>query len=405
MKLARFATGWAVVELAGDAPERALGAAAEAGIRFWDAAVPEDFRLTLCVSYKDAAALCALTRRMGLDGRIVRAGGLPLLWKRVRRRRALLAALALCVLALTASRLFIWRVEIPDTAGLSESEIREALRECGVETGRFWPGFSQDLTRNALLRRLPQLRWATVNLRGGCAEVILRPVRQTPEREAEDVCANIVAARGGYVTRVEALRGEAAVVPGQTVLPGEVLIVGEAVGRYRSHGAERAIGTVQARTWYELSAAAPLEPLRAQRGRCVSTRWALIFGKIRINFYKGCSICPAACAKMTQETDLSVPGVFLLPLRIVRERVYECGTGAAPAADTADRLQEQLTQRLRSALGDEGELLQARFTQSAADGWLYVTMHAECSESIGVTVPMTAEQIASKSPVTEDSDE
>ncbi len=405
MRRARFVTGWAVVALEGDQPERALGAAAEAGIGFWDVSAPEDFCLTLRVSYRNAAAICALARRLGLDARVLYAGGLPLVWERVRRRRALLVGLALCVLALTASRLFIWRVEIRDTAGLPESVLRETLRECGVEVGRFWPGFSQDLTRNALLRRLPELRWATVNIRGGCAEVILRAAREAPEPEAEGECADIVARRGGYITRVEALRGTAAVAPGQTVLPGERLISGEAQGRCRSHGAERAIGTVWARTWYELSAVAPSEPLQAERGRCLSTRRALIFGKFRINFYKGYSICPAACAKMTEETELSVPGLLRLPLRLVCERVYECETGAAPAADTAAQLREQLTQRLRSALGDEGEILKTRFTQSEADGFTVVTLYAECSEPIGVTQPMTAEQIASKSLEAEESSE
>ena len=405
MRRARFVTGWAVVELAGDRPERALGAAAEVGIDFWDVTAPENFRLTLRVAYRNAAALCELARRLGLDGRVLCAGGLPLAWERVRRRRALLAGLALCVLALMASRLFIWRVEIRDTAGLSESVLRETLRECGVEVGCFWPGFSQDLTRNALLRRLPELRWATVNIRGGRAEVILRAAREAPTLEAEDECADIVARRGGYITRVEALRGTAAVEPGQTVLPGELLISGEAQGRYRSHGAARAIGTVWARTWYELSAVAPSEPLQAECGRCLSTRRALVFGKFRINFYKGYSICPVACAKMTEETELSVPGLLRLPLRLVCERVYECETSAAPAADVAALLRERLTERLRSALGDEGELLEARFTQSEADGLMVVTLYAECSEPIGVTQPMTAEQIASKSLEAEESNE
>lgn len=252
----RFLTGWARLKIEGERPERILSLAAEAGIAFWAADAPEALSMGLCVRYRDAARLTRLGRRRGLDCEIVSAGGWPRVWRSLRGRVALLASLGLCALMLTVSRAFIWRVEITDTAGLSESVLREALRECGVDVGQSSLGFSQDLARNALLRRLPELRWVTVNLRGGTAEVILRPARDTPPIEAEDECADIVARCGGYITQVHALRGDAAVTVGQTVTAGQVLISGEAVGRYTSHGATHAIGTVRARTWYELSAAA-----------------------------------------------------------------------------------------------------------------------------------------------------
>lgn len=400
----RFLTGWARLKIEGERPERILSLAAEAGIAFWAADAPEALSMGLCVRYRDAARLTRLGRRQGLDCEIVSAGGWPRVWRSLRGRVALLAALGLCVLTLTVSRAFIWRVEITDTAGLSESVLREALRECGVDVGQSNLGFSQDLARNALLRRLPQLRWVTVNLRGGTAEVILRPARDTPPIEAEDECADIVARCGGYITQVHALRGNAAVTVGQTVTAGQVLISGEAVGRYTSHGATRAIGTVRARTWYELSAAAPVEAEKTRRGDCVCTRWALIFGKRRINFYKGCSICPSGCAKMSEETVFAVEGVLSLPLRLVRERVYETQSVGVAEAGDAERMREQLVQRLRAALPDDGELEYTRFTQSETDGWRIVTLHAECCESIGVTVPMTAAEIAAKSPQTKEVD-
>lgn len=402
MKLRRFVTGWAVLEISGDRPERLLSAAAEAGVVFWDASAPVDFVMSVCVRHRDAAQTEALARRLGLDCRTLRAGGWPLVWRSLRRRRALLAALCACALALVGSRLFIWRVEIPYTAGVPESELRAALAECGVDVGVFWPGFSQDLTRNALLRRLPELRWATVNLRGGCAEVIVRPKREAPAVVPEEECADIVAARGGYITQVQALRGEALVKQGQTVIAGETLISGEAVGRYTSHGALRAVGEVRARTWYELTAAAPIHAQQTEAECCILTRWALVFGKKRINFYKGCSICPPSCAKMEKETVLAVPGVFSLPLRLVRERVYETRETDAADETQTERMQSALVQRLRSSLNDDGEVLQTRFSYAERDGWLLVTLHAECGESIGVTVPMTAAQIAAKSPQTEE---
>lgn len=404
MKLGRFVTGWALVRLEGDGPERVLSSAAQSALTLWDARSEGPFCMTVHLRARDEAALHALAARLGFSSRTLRAAGLPCLWARVRRRYALLGAVLLCVLALAASRLFIWRVEIEDTVGLSESLVRQALSECGVDVGSFWPGFSQDLTRNALLSRLPQLRWATVNRSGSTATVILRAAREEPEVEPEDECADIVAVRAGYVTEVEALRGEAVVKAGQTVLPGDTLISGEAVGRNGTHGALRAIGSVQARTWYELSAAAPLTGTQVDDSRCISVYRALIFGKKRINFYKGGSICPDGCAKMIEETELSIGEIFRLPLRLICERVFETQTIAADRETLAVQLEESLTQRLTAALPEGSEILDARFTQSESDGWLYVTLHAECVQPIGTTVAMTEAQIAAKSPHTEDNE-
>lgn len=102
---------------------------------------------------------------------------------------------------------------------------------------------------------------------------------------------------------------------------------------------------------------------------------------------------------------MAVAGLFRLPVRIVRERVYETATQPVNAESLAERLQNRLIRRLRLSLGDEGEILSLRFSQSESDGMLYVTMYAECSESIGRTAPMTAAQIAAKSPQTEDNDQ
>lgn len=405
MKAGRWVTGWARVKISGEKPERLLQALADKGIGFWDVQPPVDFALTLSVGIRAAEALPALAAGLGCEAEILRRHGLPALWRKVKKRRALLLGLAAVLSLLGLSRLFVWNVELSGAEEISRTEVLAALAECGVEQGAFWPAFSQDLIRNGMLLRLPELRWMTVNIRGSSAEVILRSRYEAEETLDEAEYMKIVAAQAGFVTEVNALRGTAMVEENGAVLPGQVLIDGVATGRYESHGAIRAIGSARAVTWHELAASAPTElQIKTETGR-ERTRWALVLGKRRINFYKGYSICPAGCVKMSNEVYLALEGLFSLPVYLVRETVVEYQTQNQTAPELRAELEELLYAELLQRIGQDGEVLRADFAASEADGLLTVTLRAECEQEIGVSVPMTAEEIASKIPAAEEADE
>ncbi len=382
----RYLTGFAVMELRGVAPERLLTALASRSIGFWDADKTDEYTLRFTVPLHEAEFVGQLAESRGLECEALVRKGIPRLWRSVKKRKTLLIALALCAALLAVSRLFIWSIEVQPCEGVTESEIRAALSECGVDVGRQWTNLSQDLLRNELLRRVPELRWATVNVRGSCAEVILRPKREKPEPVNETETADITASQSGYVTEVLPMRGTARVSAGDTVLAGETLIEGLATGRFETHGAVRAIGEVRARCWTEISACAP-ETLAVKResGRTKS-RWALIFGKRRINLFKGCSICPVGCAKIATEAAIAPAGVSL-PIRLVREIYTEYETTRQSAPELREELEAELAAVLTRQVGEDGEVTALRYTQSRANGMLYVTAYAECEQSIAETVP------------------
>ncbi len=405
MRAGRWVTGWGRVRILGEKPERLLQALAEKGIGFWDVQPPEDFVLSLSMSLSSVETLGAMAPEFGCETEVLSRHGLPALWRRGKKRRALLLGLTAVLFLLGVSRLFVWNIELSGAEEIPRTEVLAALEECGVELGAFWPVFSQDLIRNGMLLQLPELRWMTVNIRGSTAEVILRTRYEAEELLDEDEFVKIVAARAGYVTEVNALRGTALVEENAAVLPGQTLIDGLATGRYDSHGAIRAIGSARARTWYELAASAPTEiQIRTETGR-EQSRWALVLGKRRINFYKGYSICPSGCVKMSNEVYLALEGLFSLPVYLVRETATEYQLRRQTAPELRAELEELLYAELLERIGDGGEVLQVDFAASEADGLLTVTLRAECEQEIGKTVLMTAEEIASKIPAAEEADE
>ncbi len=393
MRAARYITGWAQARVSGAQPERILTALAERGIDFWDAAPPRDYTLRFRIPAGAAKLLPRLAETMGCEGVIESVHGIPALWHSARKRRTLLLLLLAAVFALGASLSHIWFIDITGNVTVPDGVIRQALAECGVDIGTNWLAFSQDAVRNGVLLRVPELRWMTVSMQGSRAHVIVREKRTYIEPVPEKEYADIVAAKAGLVTQVQAKRGTAVTEPNKTVLPGEILIGGYRTGRFGVQGPTRAIGTVTARTWYEITAEAPLAAAEKTYTGEKMLRFALILGKLRINFYKGSSICPAECDKIIKRHDAAADGVFTLPLALetVTLRPYE--TRDVSELELREELSAMLEEELSRRIGEEGEAVEVKYTASEANGVLYVTLRAECLEPIGVPSPIEANEI------------
>lgn len=407
MKWTRYVTGWAQVRIRGAAPERFLSALAERGISFWEAQPPRDYEMSVKIPLRAAKLAVPLAEALGCEGEILCRGGLPAMLCRAKHRWMLLGGGFFLVLMLAVSGMFIWQIDVEGCETISEAEVRHALAECGVDIGKSWVGLRQDLLRNSMILKIPEIRWMTVSIRGSRAEVIVREARTGPEPVAEKEFVNIVAEKAGLITSVEPLRGTAVTAEKRTVLPGETLIAGYTTGRYAVQGATRAIGEVWARTWYERTAAAPVDmTIRTPSGE-KQRKWSLILGKIRINFFKGSSICPDGCDKIIYVYPFAGEGVFALPLSLEKTELAVCDTESVRAEELRAELEAQLMEELLSDIGPDGTVTEYVFTASENEGILYVTLRAECHESIGISRPLTEEElleIESKIPKTEETD-
>ena len=405
MSWMRYVTGWAQVRIRGATPERFLSALAERGISFWEAQPPGDYEMTVKIPLRAAKLAVPLAKALGCEGEILCRGGLPAVLFRAKHRWMLLGGGFFLVLLLAVSGMFIWQIDVEGCGNLSETKVRQALAECGVDIGKSWLGLRQDLLRNSMILKMPEIRWMTVSIRGSRAEVIVREARTGPAPVEEKEYAHITAEKAGLITSVEPLRGTAVTEKNRTVLPGETLIAGYTTGRYAVQGPTRAIGEVWARTWYERTAAAPVDMTLTVPSGEKQTKWSLILGKRRINFFKGSSICPAGCDKIIYVYPFAKEGVFALPLTLVKTELIAWETETLRAGELRAELEAQLMEELLSDVGPEGTVTEFSFTASEEEGILRVTLRAECHESIGVSEPLTEEdllEIQSKIPKTEE---
>ena len=392
-RIVHYLQGSQLVQIQCACPERVLNLLGAKGILFWDLQWESEICLRLRMLLEQGPALEEIARETGAEMTVLRRRGIPVLWGRFHRRYVLLAGLAVFWLLLFGGNLFIWEFRVSGNETVPTETVLRALENYGITVGSPGLEIDQEDMRNHVLLELEDVVWLAVNVRGCVARVqVVERVRG--QDMVEDGPANVVARRPGLVTRVEALGGQAAVVPGDTVTQGQLLISGavdlDNGGLRWQHG----MGRVWARTWYELTAQVPLTV--RQRGVPLSsrTRYALDIGKKRIKLYAKGSTLGGDCDKITQYRPVCLPWGLRLPITVAAETVtaYGPSTDLRRSAGEARQEGETLLRRqLEELLGDTGTAENVRIDAVEQGQWLLVTLRAECLEEIGREVPLTKE--------------
>lgn len=387
-RLSEILRGSVRVEVSGAAPQRLLNAMSEADMPFWDAVPQDAFTIRLGLYSRDLRDAKALATRCQCELKLLRESGAPVVKRRLRRRVALLVTAVSCFALLAASSLFAWDIRVEGNEQVSTGEILRALAGCGVEPGAFWPGWSSDEIRNSVILDIPELAWLGVSVDSSRAVIRVRERTEAPELVNSEGMGSVTARTTGIIDSMRVYQGAPLVAVGDAVVAGETLVSGEMPSEVGDTRYVRASAEIRARTWYEMSASAPLEYSGLEQSDS-RTRWALVIGDKRINFYLGSSQTPAGCGKIITEYPLAWEGVFTLPVTLVREQTleYDSAAAAEDEEELSGRLEAVLRSTLERELSGRGEILDAQFTSSASDGRLVVTMRAECMEDIAEFTP------------------
>ena len=377
------------VTVRGAQPERVITACAAQGIQLVRITPVEDFCVTATVSAFRVGKVCKIASKFQCEvekAHYSRAGKLL----RVGKRRAFLALLlaAVCLCAWLSS-LFIWEIRVVGNENVSAAAILRALDDCGVHAGTFWPRMNIDLVRSGVQRRVPELEWFTVNLHGSVAEVRVRERVEPPEVVDNDAPYELYAAHSGVVVKMEVLQGQPLVQRGDYVAAGQVLVSGAPEDIQGERRGVHALGNVRVRTAYCLTAQMPLSGETTAADGHTHTRWALQFGKKRVNFTKSSSIPGALCDKLYSVYVCAIPGLVRLPVSLVREDVTPLALTDAKESEKAARarLEQALTDALQSQLGTDGEVISQTITQSKSGGMLTLTLRCECEQEIALSRP------------------
>lgn len=371
----------------GAGTENVINALVRDGIDIICATPAEDFVMEITIPVSACKALEAIAPRAGCEASLISVSGTRMVGKKFQRRIFALVFGVLALLTVLGSRFFVWEISVSGNEGVKTGEILAALRDCGVTQGAFWPSFTSESIRSELITRIPELSWATVNMYGSRAEVIVRERVSPPQMLDESVFADIVAKKDGVISNIQTLIGSPAVQNGKAVTEGEVLISGTLTSTYADPKYTFAFGSVKAFTWYEVTAQMPLfTDVKTYTGK-EDNRYSLKIGGNLVNFFRNSSIYDEQCDKIYSEWSLGIDGMFSLPVSIKRETSVYYNTDKAENDTAAAEalLRDYLAKALRSEVGD-GEILTENYTLTVSDDTVSVCLRAACLEEIGVTV-------------------
>lgn len=382
-KLYDLARGTVRVEVSGAQPESILNFCTENGIEFWDTSPCSDLALSFTIAAADYPAVHGRSGKNGIEVAIVSSRGGKKLIKGAKSRVVLLVLLCVFVTFAAVSSLFIWRIDIVGNEKVSAARLMRALEECGVRYGAFWPAILSDAVKDSVVTQMPDIAWLTLNIRSSCAQIVVHERVEKPDIVNEKAPGDIIASKSGVIKRMSVLEGMAAAAKGDTVTRGDVLVSGLMVSETGDDRYVHAQAQVQAETWYEISAAAPLYETKKVKKRGAETEFSLIVGKMRINFFDDSRNKSTSCDKINKLRYISLGDVFTLPVgyAVCSSEEYETQITAIDKTEAVSRLKADLRNELERRING-GSVVSAEYSVSESGELLIVTLHAQCTEDI-----------------------
>ena len=170
-QIVHFLQGQVLVRIECGCPERMLNLCGARGIPFWELTWESPVCLTLRAVGRDLPRLRQAAEDAGGSLHLCRSGGVPVFWRRLRRRYVLLAGAVLALVLMFGGNLVIWDFQVSGNDTVPTETILRALEDYGITVGSPGLHIDQETMRNHVLLALPEVSWLAVNVRGCVAHV------------------------------------------------------------------------------------------------------------------------------------------------------------------------------------------------------------------------------------------
>ena len=226
----------------------------------------------------------ALTAEMTIEDERVTRRGLFAFASGYKMRIGFFIGAVLCAALLAASSFFVWDINVSGQTGLSEKEILKTLEGYGLYIGAYIPNIDTMRLENELVIDTEELSYASINLRGTVAEVV---VRERKEKDVENISlpSNLVANCDGQIESIEVRGGMPTVKKGQIVKKGQLLVSGVIDSQAVGYRLVRARGEIYARISRSFTAEVPLVREKKSRTGEKKTRVTIRFFAKKINLF------------------------------------------------------------------------------------------------------------------------
>lgn len=406
-RIVNFFAGHVQLEVECAYPERFMNLCAQNDISFWDLIRIDSITVQVTTTMKSYRKLQPLLDSLAARVKPIKRAGVPIFFRRIRKRYALLAGLVFTLAATWVMSLYIWDIRVEGNETVSAAMILGTLEELGVGIGSFGPGVDPESLRHQVLLELEDLSWITVNVNGSRATVIVRERIHAPPMIPAGVATSVFATRSGIIDQIMVWAGTPLVEVGDTVVMGQDLVTGRMDSQAQGTRFVRADAQIFARTWYMFSMSTPLEHVEKVYTGETSTKSIIFFGQDRINLFFDSRNSHITYDKMVKESDFHLPGGIILPIRHERRTytAYEPVVTRLDETTAALFLQEQLLTKLEEHIGPGGQVLSTEFEVEIRQDMVIVHLRAECREQIADLRRLREEEMVALPPIPEENEE
>lgn len=349
-----------------------MNMAAFRGIYLWDV-TREGAAMTMKAAGSSLDILQACAEKTGCSMEVLGRGGLPVFFRRFRRRQVWTAGLLCFAAGLYLLSSFIWTVRVEGNERLTEEELLSVCGEMGLKPGVWKRRVDTEAIANGLLLRFSDISWVSVGVEGTDVTIKLAETIEKAERIDRETPCDIVAAQDGVIVQITAERGTPKVQAGDVVKKGDILISSELIigleGEEQHTAYTAAEGTITARIWQKLTEEIPLRYKEVVYNGVEKENHSLLFGERELD------ILHPDCGMEWERTMLAerplALGDFTLPLRFRKEIWKECEIleKTRTMEETKSILEENLRKKTENLLSDYGKIedIKIRF-EEYADG-------------------------------------
>lgn len=371
--------GTVSLELCGTLPESFLNACAMQGLELWELKCVDQYTLHIRAFESDLKELERIAEKCMCTLKLIETLGGSKNHRFLRRRMWLMLCILIASAVLILSSLFIWEIDVRGNEKVSTATILRELSSCGVREGCFWPNISAEEVRSSIMTKIPELGWMTVNISGSRAIVLINERQEKPEIYDESLPTNILAKQSGIIRKASIMNGSSQVQPNQTVAKGQLLVSSamESIGGELRYVCSRA--SILADTCHEIRMVYPTQSRIKGEVQKTSSRFALKFGKNRINLYLRARNNIDECDKIISEYKLGIAGLFALPLSVIKEELVRCEK-EEKAADLTELLCKQHIEKLRERIS--GSIEYSSHNTYETEKLSYVNLYVQCYEDI-----------------------
>ena len=351
--------GYVRIRVKGFSAERFMNMAAFRGVYLWDV-MQEGAGMTMKVAGGSLDILEACAEKTGCSMETLGWGGLPVFWRRLRRRQVWSAGLLCFAVGLYLLSSFIWTVEVEGNERLKTDEILSACERMGMKPGAWKRGIDTEIVTKELLLQFSDISWVSVGIDGTDATIRLAETIEKAEMIDRVTPCDIVAAEDGVIMQITAERGTPKVQAGDVVRKGDVLISSELIigleGEEQRTEYTAAEGAVTARIWKRLTEELPLGYEEVQYSGMEQENHSIVFSEKELDI-----IHPDGAGKwektLLSERPLKL-GDFRLPLSLKKEiwKEYEILEKSRTLEEAKSMLEENLRKKTENLLSSCGKI-------------------------------------------------